>query len=878
MLTSSLFLMRRSVGVTIPVPQMTLVGHSEWIDPANVTLKSRQGPDDPAFTGEELYAEFLPETVSLPGAGLERAPQSASLRFPSDIPRPTAGFRSIFAWGPAVEGSGLSRELWIELELTLDASKVGNPPVGGLCFSGFPYLPYYVTAQGENSANFGLPREVRVSWSSGAGAGFIDDETAETRQQVTSHSGAQFFSLGPLVTDRLRVRLSDFPKILLSNDPIRERWGIIIPYLFVYAHAEGTRYSPSVPAGLIAATHSNPSVNPSFFQKDIQDGSADALSKAPADWVTETAGKYVCLSAASALRSESDRRAFDVDEFFVSQMTRGDRLWLTIEQAEEHRRCLAGLRLRFAGSGFLRRFDVDIYEIDPPDGVSPLGLSTSGDTSKYVVHLARHSVTPDDDAEAVIRFQRPTTSRYLAIEITARDEGRIGIVSINAVQSAHVSLAPRAARSQHVHALRFRMIGPDLFDDYSKLSRNGFSLTVEHVVANRRRRTLFSADSLLALLESGAARSFANHRRHTREHEISRSATSSASEQATATRTDGWNRTETGAGVGDLGDGGDGLLFGAGGALLEGDRRLTRDDMAAGGEHGFVSLGNQENHVHHQELGAVHPAEQNYKAFVGGVFLDDPDLPGELAPKVDRLWKTTPTFKAEAWRSDHPDPLSSQLNVRGTWNTNIPPLWVNEINYVQTLADLVGDLELGQATGAAFTHSLANAVQVKNLLAVNGFGASLSLGIVGMSVNAGVPSIAKSDAVGTRGSISRQANQTSYSYSQNRVARFDQGRTIAEAASTAESERTTTRVPVDPVANRSSGVEVLWQGRACDILTGAIPLDIAFPALAEQAYRISDQFVRVRLEGYRKTGAGPGPDLHLDVWFELSEEAVRDDY
>ena len=84
--------------------------------------------------------------------------------------------------------------------------------------------------------------------------------------------------------------------------------------------------------------------------------------------------------------------------------------------------------------------------------------------------------------------------------------------------------------------------------------------------------------------------------------------------------------------------------------------------------------------------------------------------------------------------------------------------------------------------------------------------------------------------------------------------------------------RITRRAPPDGDRQRITGAEVMWQGELMDIVTGSIPLNLTLPALASKAYRTSDETVRVRL-------AGPlGSGIEVDVWFDIREEAVRDDY
>lgn len=77
--------------------------------------------------------------------------------------------------------------------------------------------------------------------------------------------------------------------------------------------------------------------------------------------------------------------------------------------------------------------------------------------------------------------------------------------------------------------------------------------------------------------------------------------------------------------------------------------------------------------------------------------------------------------------------------------------------------------------------------------------------------------------------------------------------------------------PSDP--SRVRGAEVLWQGEITDIVSGTIPLNVELPALAsKEHHRSRDEWLRVRL------GSGVGRSVLVDIWFDVEEEVVRDDY
>jgi hypothetical protein len=89
------------------------------------------------------------------------------------------------------------------------------------------------------------------------------------------------------------------------------------------------------------------------------------------------------------------------------------------------------------------------------------------------------------------------------------------------IRSAHVSVQPRPAKTQQVKAMHYRMIGPELADDFSKLGNEGFNFSIDRVIAGQTKNVLYSAMSLLDLLHTGGARIHSNSRRRAVEFEMS---------------------------------------------------------------------------------------------------------------------------------------------------------------------------------------------------------------------------------------------------------------------------------------------------------------------------------------------------------------------
>ena len=295
------------------------------------------------------------------------------------------GCVSVFGSDLAVDVSSgevhdISRKLWVEIELILSSRT--NQAVGGILFSGLPYVPYQVTARGEVTSNFGLPREIRVSWSNSDEAGFLDAESSLTEQSVTSHSGPHILATGPVRTDRLRLRLSDFPRFfreldLAADSPrLVEFWGFVIPLLHVFGHTEKTRYRPSVPGGLVATAVAAPDApTPGASVGDMVGGSTGSTY-----WMTSAASLF---RPARTLPSGS---AALPDIFVSRRVPPGQQLRIYFEQTEEYERCLAGLRLNFGsfpdvdGSMADPPLRASVYELDPPEGESPCLSSSKGST------------------------------------------------------------------------------------------------------------------------------------------------------------------------------------------------------------------------------------------------------------------------------------------------------------------------------------------------------------------------------------------------------------------------------------------------------------------------------------------------------------------
>ena len=961
MFASALRPLRTTCGDQIPLTGASLAAHSGLLDPSQSIVIVRDGIQQIVNASE--YQNWLPANADI-GPGL--SPMGAGVAVmpvPGDLPcDPFGALLSLFVSGPSVADEDLSRRLWVEVVLNLGKEH----EVGAICYGGYPFLPYYVTPRGYNSANFGLPREVNVSWNAQANPGFIDDELSVTHQEPVSHSGVHIIPVGPVVTNQLRIRFSDFPKVILraQNSPfvMAERWGIVLPYLMVCGHRERGRYRPRVPGGLLAAIQTSYANNASasYFHRALSGTSLEQQTYAggSADLV---AGNpqigYFPMTAASAFQTVDARRVYSINGVLLSEkfssngVASGGAVILAFEQSEEHSRCLAGLRVRFdnkltnlvlPGTSLAVR----IYEVDPPEGVSPLEAQFLGSTvtgkNKYAHCLYTNDALPMSDTTHVLKFVRPTGSRYLVAAFAPVQPDRPVIISgVELVQSVDISVNARPAHTRQVSSLHFRLIGPNLADDYASLGSKGFQMTVDHVVAGEQKRHLFHAASLLDLLHTGGCRIFSNHRRRAVEEESSVTLPGSYSYQHGYSRTNGWRRSETG-----------------------GELRIPPNpavgpnypDPMPDGEHGFTVFGSQETRSHMKNLGAI---PSDFMNIVANLALDF-----QVVANTHELWQVGPGNQGiwRAWgeysSAQEIQQLQESLRVDGVWNANIPPFFAsfyvtthklleaiqkfasssasedltsflsnlsNQLNmlaanptpaaianFTANLNSRISALSGNMGPYAEFAEAYAQVWLGSNLIPAmlfNGFNVGCTIGTSGganfggsisgmggvllaeltaggsggisggasagnsLSASSSFPTMLHSTSIGTSGNISKQASQTNFSYAQHLHSGYDASMSRSDhGEGSTLNRRITRRAPPDGDRQRITGAEVMWQGELMDIVTGSIPLNLTLPALASKAYRTSDETVRVRL-------AGPlGSGIEVDVWFDIREEAVRDDY
>ena len=821
-----------------------------------------------------LIRNFTPPSYRIPSPLMASPPDPGVATWPSPPDLPVGGpFMFIAGIGNWVE-SDSSRRLWFELEISLRSNKVNAPLIGGICFTGYPYLPYYIDEAGVNSSNFGLPREWRVTWEDhdetmSGQDGFIDRRTMLTRQVPAAHTGVYVIPIGATRVRKLKIRLGDFPRILLkSRDPnqplVPERWGVLIPYLSVFEHRDGIRTSPRVGAGIVAAIQSPPSFARSYIPElSANNAPPDLVSKfggVASDFVALTPEAFAPYSAASIFGqsrdysvSASGTRGGTREVYVSNLMEKGDSVIVVVAQAETFQRTIAGVRLRAIGAKpppglteTLVPFDFSIYELDTVGGASPVRASIRDPAkNKYALKLYSGSVDdPSDNKQFVCAFDRPSNAAYFVIEMTPRDHpGHVGLGEFSLVRSAHAAAVPRPSKEITIRTVNLRLIGPGLADDYSSIGESSLGISVERQIGGAQREIIFEAKTLLDLLDRGGARLYRNQRFFETEREVSR----------TISRSDGWRRSELG----------DGVTW-----TRHNPERGNADERWPGygqpEDPGFTALGNVEQRTHMTHVGPEGLASTD-------------DLRGDLTNinKIIRAIRgpSTPSFMLlqpgtnqltdgfeTVW---HGVDLAILQQIRGVRQLNLPP-------FPQALLALARLASAMQGTNPDVPIPTPPALVEESLrLALGAFlsGGSVSLGVgasfyvggnIGVSLGQTVPFANRTVSKGETGSIQLQGSRSGYQLRHAHNGSYDDG--------------TTVRRVIERNRKRERGAEIRWQGGFVDILTAKIPINMTLPAAGSEFYENTDQTFIVRITN------DSDPALELDVWIDVIEEEIQDDY
>ena len=692
--------------------------------------------------------------------------------------------------------------------------------------------------------------------------------------------------------DRFVLRLSDWPALTVGlrcaehKQPPHhrlsktEQFGFVLPFVIVYEHRDGVRYRPDVPGGLLACVK-RPALT--MEGRHCPDADAPPLSVEPmADHIIAISNPEDAALLASAASLFGQRRVLTVggqswQEHFISEpIEPGESIWLIVEQTETHERTLAGLRLQPIPKPQFNVMptppcDVDVFALDLPTGVSPVMAANCGGVEKYADRIGGGTYQ-GGVADQIIDFDRPSLSRRFAVVFrnTGRQAGQLQLLGLRLVQSAHVAVSPKAGHHLEISAVGYRVIGDGLADDYSRLGSSGCGFRIEVAQGGESTRVLLDARSLLDLVGKGGGRLIGNLRRLETVKDVTRDETTthkgSYQVQESETNRTGWRQDRTGAGV----------IWQGGGNSLE--------NIGA-----FESYGSSESRTRTRLVGHEGP-ESIAAAFkeLADVVFDNP------AWLPDNIFAEEPELK-------RPDDNGFDWN-ENIWkcfaNTNF---WVDVVsNYTASPLDPAANItaivqEIGEAVEnlKAWIEnplSLPNGPDIEALLSLgnltplvllNGLSAGLSVGVqvgAGGSLTFGsslplLPGLVRTSTTGSTGNIAHQGHKTGCSYSQFLNHAYDRAKTVTQYGD-GLMLRTIVRYPDQPGTEkeRRAGVEVFWEGRGADIVTGSLPVGVQMPALAAEMYESADREVRVVFYG------SPVADASIEIWFSGREIAIREDY
>ena len=569
---------------------------------------------------------------------------------------------------------------------------------------------------------------------------------------------------------------------------------------------------------------------------------------------------------------------------------------LFFEQAHDQDRCCSGLRIRLPEKllkGILPRmpFKMKVYEIDITEGMSPLMINRGAEKIKYLTLLYEDTI-PISGHQFNCRFIRASLTTYflMTIEQVEGSEDKeifqqVALEEIEFIQSAHVSIATKAAHHLLIDSIQYRLIGENIAEDYSRLGDRALSLVIESMTGGQRNQVLFSVNSLLELLETGTSRIYSNTRREEVAVDVSKENSEtlegSFDHHSSLVNNENWKRNETGDDVTW-----DPSLDNQLSAL----HKLIAKAFAKGHMGEFENYGSSEVRTHneligHEGLGA-HAREVRgiLNLLFQGTGITFPEVNFTQNPKLLRRDDQDFNWKKKIWSKGFTT-ADEDFWIGEVRSLSIPP-WFAGLS-ASTLEDFKAMLENIASVidhGGlpnfpdmnAFVNFL-NAVTPFGLINGLAIGGSFSIqAVAGLSVSSSsaqlLPSMNYNSTSGTSGSISKQGNKTGYSYSQFLTTGQDITKSYTEYDK-GVMNRMVKRELNQPgtIKERKRGSEVMWQGKIMDIVTGKITLGISLPATGSNFYQNADQSIRVKISGYSS-------DIELDVWFEVTEEAIREDY
>lgn len=519
---------------------------------------------------------------------------------------------------------------------------------------------------------------------------------------------------------------------------------------------------------------------------------------------------------------------------------------------------------------FCSRTRIRIFEIDPVDGISPVNVKTD---NKYATLLT--DVTIDTLSEILlsetldgIKFNKASSAKYFAIEFTnvSDESAQVVVQSLKFIQSAHVSVTSRAAKTQRIKNLQFRIVGPGIADDYARLGNEGFNFCIERQTAGKRGEVLFRANSLMDLLHTGVGKIYSNSRRRGVEFEQTINTDngipgSNYEIRNSIQKSQGWRSNETGKDV----------------SL---DTNFGNDaDINIKPTTKFESYGNQESRNHSEQLfPSAAPKSpwkfiSNYFGLIADIkndkFIKPQDLLLAFNNLIDSLEADDKVWLKKQWKGFK----QKELIIKGTNSISISPF--TTIRAIEKLIEFGERITPGEMH--AFIETLGEVLLLNPFtILTGGQSANVSVSPGGVGISLGVqpfPNFSNQVTYGSSGNVNKQASETRYSFGQF-LSKGGDSTDSKFIISEGEMKRIITRKEVpDTDRQRIKGSEVMWQDELVDIITGTIPLNFDLPATSSKMYlRTSDDSLRVRF------GTGVGKSVTVDFWFDLNEENIKDDY
>ena len=628
------------------------------------------------------------------------------------------------------------------------------------------------------------------------------------------------------------------------------------------------------------------------------------------------------------------RRKKFLTECFVSDLLQpNEKVILYLQQGEEYERCVAGLKALFLlipGDGatekvaemlanlmgvgnndnqlsnaertfvedalafyvtlppetnFCEEFQLRIYEVDPAEGISPAAVDLN---SNYATLLA--DITVNDFMDVIfsqllkgIPFRKTSSAKYFALQFTntGQKAGQVAIHSLQMIRSANVSVQPRPAKTQQVKVMHYRIIGPELADDFSKLGNEGFNFSIDRVTAGQTKNVLYAAMSLLDLLHTGGARIHSNVRRRAVEFEMSQNFKEGQEDEYiikkyqlddfTRNNEDernikSWRSIESGKNVSwphskGIPTGGQNYKF----ETYSGIETRSRTELI--------------NTLTQDILNALRRLENTLHIPIPG--LNIINNPSHVIFKVNRddsaspIW--TPFREFEFSLSNSPLPI-----INGVQTLSLPPFFNEILSAIATLNLFQDPINSpGRITESPSPRTNTFDDLFKKLALINGISLGINAGIevgpliafasggISAGVNSNLITANNSSTTGSSGAINQIGQEVKYSLNRS----IQEGYDNAILGDSEIKRIVTRRELLNRDAERIRGAEVMWQDKIQDIITGSIPLNFTLPATATKMnFRTADDSLRVRFN------SGFSPSVEVDFWFEITEETIKDDY